>query len=114
MASGSFRRLVNADGWRCQPLHPHLANARLSRKRESAVNGSFSNTLPLAEGSGGLRWWHVDECADLQGEGTDCLNGRPGRVLLRLVGVANHFTLTSLRLNSPVERESAVYLAANR
>ena len=23
--------------WRCQPLHPHLADARLSRKRESEV-----------------------------------------------------------------------------
>ena len=81
----------------------HAPSATLSRKRESAVNGSFNNILPLAGGSAGLRGWRAGECAELQGGDIGCFNGRPGRVSLwRLaVGVANHFTLTSLTLDSP-------------
>ena len=48
-------------------------------------------------------WWRDDEWDDWQGGGIDGLNGPPGRVSLWLlaVGVANHFTLTSLTLDSP-------------
>ena len=65
--------------------------------------GSVNSTLPLAGGSAGLRWWRAAERANLQGGVLDCFNGRPGRVPLWLfaVGAANHFTLTSLRLDSP-------------
>ena len=47
--------VVAACGWRCQPLHPHLANARLSRKRESSVNGSSTDTAAETTESNRLR-----------------------------------------------------------
>ncbi|QDT58361.1 hypothetical protein SV7mr_08510 [Stieleria bergensis] len=65
----------------------------------------FSNNLPLAGAvcGGGLRWWRADGCEDLQVGGFACLKaGRGGfRCGWLAVGVANHFTLTSLRLDSP-------------
>ena len=87
-------------------LHPPINDLR-QRKVTRACTAPYcfvdDNTLPLAGGSAGLRWWRAGECANLQGGEIDCLNGRPGRVSLWLlaVGVANHFTLTSLTLDSP-------------
>ncbi|OUT62571.1 MAG: hypothetical protein CBB71_01715 [Rhodopirellula sp. TMED11] len=50
-----------------------------------------------------MRWWRAVEFAELQGGGIGGFNRRPGRVSLQrpAVGVANHFTLTSLTLDSP-------------